>query len=415
MKLLFPWYFPFQHGGVETFLLNITREMVRRGHSVWIASTKTHTGPFRAEFENAGAHLLDWSLFHSGFYGDRTASQFVQQQIISDLAKIRPDVLMLNDCLEFAIGATPLIRTLRKVCSIVDTLHTNQPLRGYITVRHTYARSVDGWIATSQHVADRVRTHFPNFPRDYIRYIPYGINYVKRTRDSRKSPQLRILFVSRLVQNQKRVRDLPEIVAALCRRNVTFTLTIVGDGPERKELESQFKRMNMYSRVRFRGALLPEETRQEYFCHDVMINLAEYETGPITAIEAMQAGCIPVCTEIPSIARDTIRPGVNGYLCPVGDIDAFANVLTELQDRNLLELQLNAQRTGQDFSVERMGSRYFEFLHQLREKRNPSPWPEDSSRLWRRLRHGWDLSKRNPWIPHPHPLRQLFNRIIGQT
>src|SRR5208282_3559568 len=114
---------------------------------------------------------------------------------------------------------------------------------------------------------------------------------------------LRMLYVGRLERQQKRVQDLPAVLAAIARRGIPFRFSIVGDGAERGALEESFRTAGLADRVAFHGFLPPEQVRRAYLEHDVILSVSDYETGPMTVLEAMEAGCVPVATNIPCIAQ----------------------------------------------------------------------------------------------------------------
>ena len=55
-----------------------------------------------------------------------------------------------------------------------------------------------------------------------------------------------------------------------------------------------------------------------------MISCSEREGHSISQSEAMAAGAVPVITDV-SGARDDVTDGYNGFVVPVGDVDALAD------------------------------------------------------------------------------------------
>src|SRR5690606_17976528 len=141
-----------------------------------------------------------------------------------------------------------------------------------------------------------------------------------------------ILAVGRLWP-QKRYRDLiwaADLVATL--RGDT-TLVIIGDGPQSGELLRHRDALSHPRHVRFAGhrsdvlALLPHA--------DVFWIGSEYEGQSNSLLEAMQAGCAVVASDIPG-NRDLVTHGQTGMLVGVGDRADFARkTQTLLEDRDL--------------------------------------------------------------------------------
>lgn len=127
--------------------------------------------------------------------------------------------------------------------------------------------------------------------------------------------------VSRLVPG-KAVSDLVQAAALL----PTLTLLIVGDGPERAELELQARPLG--GRVRFLGARddVPEILR----ALDVFALPSRWEGEPIALLEAMATGLPCVATATVG-AREVLEAARAGVLVPVGSPVALASAFQELE------------------------------------------------------------------------------------
>lgn len=114
--------------------------------------------------------------------------------------------------------------------------------------------------------------------------------------------------------------------------------------------------------MRFLGTLPNARVLEIFEQSDVFILTSDYEGLPLSLLEAMGRGCVPVVTDIRSGIPELVRDGVNGYRVPVGDIQAFAERLSSLQRQPALRRQLASQahqtiRT-EGYDVERMVERY---------------------------------------------------------
>jgi len=155
---------------------------------------------------------------------------------------------------------------------------------------------------------------------------------------------LRIAYLGRLVQEQKRIFDLPPLLDALGSKGVDFTLTLIGDGADRAVLERRLAMSRGRERVSLLGWLPSEKALEALAASDVQLLVSGFEGQPISTLEAMAAGVVPVVTDLPGL-RELIRDGTSGFLLPVGDIEAFASVLATLAaDRELLSSMARAAR-----------------------------------------------------------------------
>jgi glycosyltransferase involved in cell wall biosynthesis len=99
-----------------------------------------------------------------------------------------------------------------------------------------------------------------------------------------------LLFVGRLVSVKG--ADLAiEALERLHRRGIDQTLTICGDGPERKALEEQARRAGLRNSVHFEGWTDPEELATHYRRSETLLVPSRYEPFGIVALEAIASGC----------------------------------------------------------------------------------------------------------------------------
>lgn len=102
---------------------------------------------------------------------------------------------------------------------------------------------------------------------------------------------------------------------------------ILGDGPQRKELEDLCKTLEIEERVHFAGShadvdrLLPAV--------DIHVLSSHSESLPMSVLEGMACGRPVVCTKVGGTS-EILEHGVSGYLVPPGDPIGLARQLTAL-------------------------------------------------------------------------------------
>ena len=104
---------------------------------------------------------------------------------------------------------------------------------------------------------------------------------------------LRLIYVGRVVQLQKRVFDIPDILARLVNAGVDFTLTVVGAGADEEEFKERIAQLGLSQRVFHAGVRSQEESARMMAEHDCLLLTSDVEGMPIVILEAMSAGCIP--------------------------------------------------------------------------------------------------------------------------
>jgi glycosyltransferase involved in cell wall biosynthesis len=200
---------------------------------------------------------------------------------------------------------------------------------------------------------------------------------------------LRVIFLGRLDDDSKGIFWLPKVFAAL--DDLDLTLTIAGHGPDRPRLREMCAGMG--SRVIFLGSVQPQDVPQVLARHDILLMPSRYEGFGLVVIEAMAAGCVPVASRIGGVTDTILRPGEDGFLFPIGDTRAAADLIRRLaRDRMTLErMSEAARRNARDrFSIESMASQYVDIFRQARAApaATAKPLPLDCWHYPRSLRPG---------------------------
>ena len=81
-------------------------------------------------------------------------------------------------------------------------------------------------------------------------------------------------------------------------REYDFEYRIIGSGPELQRLQMLARQFGLQDRVTFCGALPRATVLQELQRADMLLHPALHESGGWVVVEAMNAGCVPVCAEL---------------------------------------------------------------------------------------------------------------------
>lgn len=153
--------------------------------------------------------------------------------------------------------------------------------------------------------------------------------------DEHRSGPVRITIVASLVEN-KGHRYLFEAVGRLYEKEKRIRLTVVGEGPLRRELKVRAKRLGINDLVEFTG-MVDNVHEMLSRSHIVVLPSVKREGLGISLIEAMGHGLPLLGSRVGGIP-EVIVHGENGYLVSPGDADALAGKLGELvQDQSLRE------------------------------------------------------------------------------
>src|SRR5262249_29282699 len=145
---------------------------------------------------------------------------------------------------------------------------------------------------------------------------------------------LTILAVGRLVPK----KGFPVLIGAAAQLLAPFRLRIIGDGPERANLESLIAEHGLGDRVDLVGPRTRQELAAEYAAaHIVVVPSIMDEKGdrdglPNVVLEAMSSGRPVIASDVGAVSSAVVD-GRTGVLVPPGDSATLAGALEFLVDQ----------------------------------------------------------------------------------
>lgn len=159
----------------------------------------------------------------------------------------------------------------------------------------------------------------------------------------------RLLFVSRLVE-RKGLHFLLRALASLKQQGLTFVLDVVGDGPQRGQLETLVSQLGLTNQVQFYGAMQRMELPPIYRSADVFVLPSLSEGMPNVVLEAMSCGLPIIGTRVPG-TEELVLEGVNGWLATPGSVAELERcVLAALRCSNLPKIGRASRRRAEDYA-----------------------------------------------------------------
>jgi N-acetyl-alpha-D-glucosaminyl L-malate synthase BshA len=154
----------------------------------------------------------------------------------------------------------------------------------------------------------------------------------------------------------KRIQDVVKIFLEIDKK-IPSKLLLIGDGPERPEIEAFTRSCNQCGEIKFLGK--QEQIEDILPIADLFLLPSEYESFGLAALEAMAAEVPVISTNAGGLPEININ-GFSGYMSNVGDIDDMSkNAIAILSDpANHLQFKANALAQAKRFGIDNIVPQY---------------------------------------------------------
>lgn len=347
-------------GGSTTLLMLLARSLRDAGAAVEIHSME-EDHPLADEFTRHGLTVHRHSERRL-IFEDRVRS------VLQGLAKFRPAVVVA--CLGGA--SYEILRYVPAGVRRIGLAVSDDP--AVYAMMRPYAGCLDIVAGNAETIVRKLGA-FPEFERLRREWFVTGVEVPpSRERMSKPEDPLRIVSLSRLLKEQKRVDLFPEILGHLERAGRPMVWTVAGEGRDRAEIEPAMRGLARNVRVEFPGAIPFSEVDAFLAGQDVFLLTSDYEGLPLALVHAMMNGVVPVVSDIPSGIPELVNAST-GMLVNVRDVEGYARAILELDgDRpRLLRLAGAARAIAEEkYSVGTMAGQWLGFIG---EPAPPPVWP----------------------------------------
>lgn len=151
-------------------------------------------------------------------------------------------------------------------------------------------------------------------------------NFKKNKISNKNNKNTYIMFVGRLIDG-KGVDVLIRAMSVLSK--MKWTLYIVGDGPQKKQLENLSSKYKLDKKIRFTGQMNKIELSKMYNMVDIVVNPSLTEGLPTVLLEAATHGKAIVATNVGGTS-EIIDDGISGLLVEPGDAVSLSNKIKYL-------------------------------------------------------------------------------------
>lgn len=395
---------PYGFGGVSTWLERITEALPTHG---WHVTTVTHALDKQ--------HLADWATKHPDLilqpiYGKYTRLNQISPALEHYLDRGKPDVVIVN-------GSYWMLPTLQRRkrrgdnLRVIGVCHADE--NGYYNPLVFYRECFDHIIGVSQTCYATLLARGCSPARTSV--LPYGVPCLAHLPQHPSQGPLRLAYVGRLVQSQKRILDLVPLIAELNARRVDYRLDLYGTGAEETILREQVQSIDKDQRVSFHGWIPAAQVAQTVWQHaDLFLLVSAYEGLSISMLEAMGYGIVPIVSRVASGVEQVIREGETGYTFDVGDVVRCAEVIAML-DRERERLAHLSQATWkfvrQEYSIEKHTRRLASILDKVVSESaqlTPASYMGVTSHPLARLVPGWAIVLARRYLKRGNPINEGY-------
>lgn len=368
-------------GGVESFVLELSREFARQGHRVTVVSL--FRPPVLEVAERLGAQLVDAGIEVRSLgcrFRDIASSALGLRRLLRELP-----VQVLHLHLRYPAMAGSLAMLGNKVCPVVETYHSHY--RFYAMTTRFTRLLVDRYVAVSHQSAGELITRF-GLPSEKCTVIHNGIDVdslrARRATYHGEAPgRLRLLAAGRFTE-QKGFGYLLEALTVI-EPNIRdeISLTLIGDGPLRRALEVQARRLRNVVDI------IPVLPRDEFLelmrTHDVVVMPSVFEGLSVLALEGLALSKPFIVSDIASF-RETFDFGPLPEDATYKEIDvglavrprcsqalAEAVQFISANRQHLSRYSEASCRTAEHYRISRVASDYIELFEGLTSAHSGAP------------------------------------------
>ena len=292
----------FEEGGVERYVLQLAQEQLACGHRVFLVTAGGKLEPLLPH----GVEVLHLPV-----------------QRKNPLTG-----LYCTFCLALKRSQWDIIHAHSRVPAWIawwTSALTNMP---WIMTAHA-VYSLNAGIAPLKHaggvicISDAVKQHLEGYLPARTAVVPNGVRKPTLLWEGRGFPDYpRFLFVGRLT----RLKGLDTALRALGEmKGRAWDLDVIGDGPQRAELEALTSELGLQERVHFHGF---RDDVEKWMVSSGCLLFPSYQEGMgLVVLQALNVG-------LPVLASDLepLRPLASGPLVPPGNVEAWRKAIEKVLD-----------------------------------------------------------------------------------
>lgn len=355
-------------GGAERFVVDLANQQAKiPGNKVTILILKTAEVPAFAFYRPEISEEVEFL-----YLNNKKATPLVFFQIYNIIKRLNPDVVHMH------LYKTPL-------SSILAIMNFKRPL--YIETLHNKAdvnyesflvRVVSKFLYKSNRL--KIVTISPENDASFLRFMKMPSNGMILNGRRKIAPTPLYEDVKKEIDGYKKTKETTVILnIARCDKQKNHQLLIASINRLVQEGEDVIQLIIGDGYDTSRGKELRKQACQNIHFLGVKRNVADYlnysdafclsslfEGMPISLIEALQCGCVPICTPVSGVI-DMLEPGITGFISKDFSEEGLSEVIRQyIRSKSKVDINKIKSLYEQYFSIESCAKQYQEVYEKYR-------------------------------------------------
>lgn len=344
-------------GGAERFVVDLCNELAAKNNN------EVHLLTTNDDAIRGNKHYHDLLSEKVAYHNIGAKSGFSLKSIIGvykAINRIKPDIVHLHSNLvlfflpAFLCKKTKLIHTLHNVAEKTVTIKQLKPIYKQlykkritpVTISNVCNESYKKYYGLDNSICINNGRTPVSVTTSYNEVEKEVRGYLKR------SDMPVYIHIARYAE-QKNQKLLFDTFERLHNESKKFLLLVLGAGFE----NSPFMHLNKTDYIKILGA---KQNVADYLaCANYFVLSSSWEGLPISLLEAMSIGCIPISTPAGGVV-DVIKDGENGYMSPSFDSeDFYKTVCRSFNDTESIDKEAVIKDYKDNYTIEVCASKYY--------------------------------------------------------
>lgn len=310
--------------GVTTWLIAFCERLVQAGHEVVMHlqhfGDDPHQGSILPSLQRLGIETHAVCRSRTLEADTRQTLRFLNQ--------VQPE-LFLPQCLHAHYVAAA--HAGHEGLPWIFTMHSDDPDYWCVAEGLTPESFGGRSVCVSQFLAQQLRQRLP---ATNPQVIPCGIT-LPTAQVSFSDQPFRVVYSGRIVDGQKCIQQVVRTLIHACRTSNRIEAHLIGDGPDRSSCEQLVHQAGFAHRIHFHGRVPPEQVQPLLQCSQVILLMSDFEGLPVSLLEAMAVGVVPVVRAIESGIPELVHHEHTGLLVANDPAEAAAALVRLSRDPGL--------------------------------------------------------------------------------